>query len=310
MIHKTRFKYPSDDGIHSCQAYKWENSDIPVRGILQIAHGMQEHMSRYDEFAEFLCNNGFMVVGNDHLGHGYTVKNKSELGFFCPKDADEHIVEDLQGLKTIIAKDHPGIPYFLFGHSMGSFIARKYIVRHPDELSGVILSGTCKRSPIQTGAGIIISKVFGLFSKGHNESKFIDKLSFGGFNKKGKPKNEWVMRNKEKLAIYNADPLCMFKFKTNGYTALFSILHFVNKKKNIESIPKNLPIFLISGEKDPVGSYGREPRNLFNCYKKAGIRDVSLKIYKGFHHEVISDIEREKTFKDILTWMKRKIANC
>lgn len=144
MVTKSRFTYLSRDGIHKCQAYKWQNDNVPVKGILQIIHGMQEHMERYDEFASFMCDNGFIVVGNDHLGHGLTVLSE-ELGYFAKDNADVIVVRDVHRLKKMTEGEYPGLPYFILGHSMGSFIARKYLTMY-GKVSVVQLSAEQERS--------------------------------------------------------------------------------------------------------------------------------------------------------------------
>lgn len=183
MVTKSRFTYLSRDGIHKCQAYKWQNDNVPVKGILQIIHGMQEHMERYDEFASFMCDNGFIVVGNDHLGHGLTVLSE-ELGYFAKDNADVIVVRDVHRLKKMTEGEYPGLPYFILGHSMGSFIARKYLTMYGKGIRGAIICGTGTKPAIVTGFGKILSSISGIFSKGHNKSGLIDRLSFGGYNKK------------------------------------------------------------------------------------------------------------------------------
>lgn len=310
MVNKINFKYPSRDGIHNCQAYKWQSTNIPVRGIVQIVHGMQEHMSRYDGFAEFLCNNGFLVVGNDHLGHGCTVSDESEFGYFAKDYADIIVVRDVHRLKKMTESENPGLPYFILGHSMGSFIARKYITMYKKGISGVILCGTGYKPGIVTATAIFLSKILGAFSKGHNESRFLEKISFGSYNNRitnPSDSREWLVRNENVLTNYNNDSLCGFKFTVNGYKTLFSLLHFVDKEKNLTDIPKELPIFIISGMEDPVGDYGKGPKNVYDTYKKIGIKDVSIKLYEDIRHEILNDMECERVYKDILNWIEEHI---
>lgn len=310
MVNKTKFTYLSRDGIHNIQAYKWQIDDVPVRGILQIVHGMQEHMERYNEFAEFMCNNGFIVVGNDHLGHGLTATSPKELGYFTKDSADMVVIRDVHRLKKLTEAEHPGHPYFILGHSMGSFITRKYLTMYGKGIEGAIICGTGTKPAIVTRTGMITSKLLGCFAKGYNESKFIEKNSFGSYNKHFKDSpysNAWVVRNDEVLKKYNEDPFCTFKFKTNGYHTLFSILNFADKEKNLTTIPKELPIMVISGSEDPVGNYGKCPQKVYEMYKHLGIQDVSLKIYDGMRHEILNDIDRKLVYDDILNWIDSHI---
>lgn len=309
MIKKNKFTYPSRDMIHTIQAYKWRNEAVELRGIVQIIHGMQEHMERYSEFAEFLCNNGFLVVGNDHLGHGGSATTE-ELGYFTKENADVVVVRDTHRLKKMTEADFPELPYFIIGHSMGSFILRKYLTMYGRGIQGAILCGTGTKPLFITGSGKFTAGFFGLFGKGRNYSKFIEKQSFSSYNKhisNPTSDNDWIVRNDEVLAAYNADPLCGFRFTTNGYQTLFSILHFVDKKKNLTVIPKELPLFIISGEEDPVGNYGNGPKEVYDVYKELGIEDVSIKLYKDMRHEILNDIERDKVYDDVLNWLANHI---
>lgn len=309
MVTKSRFTYLSRDGIHKCQAYKWQNDNVPVKGIFQIIHGMQEHMERYDEFASFMCDNGFIVVGNDHLGHGLTVSSE-ELGYFAKDNADVIVVRDVHRLKKMTEGEYPGLPYFILGHSMGSFIARKYLTMYGKGIRGAIICGTGTKPAIVTGFGKIVSSISGIFSKGHNKSGLIDRLSFGGYNKKiANPtgKNDWVVRNDDVLKKYNEDPLCGFPFTSNGFKTLFSILHYVDNPKNLVSIPKSLPIFVIAGMCDPVGNYGKGPKKVYDTYKHIGISDVSLKLYPDMRHEILNDIDRNIVYEDVLKWINSRI---
>lgn len=302
MVNKTTFTYPSRDGIHTIQGYKWQ-SDVTPRGIFQIVHGMQEHMSRYDEFAEFLCNNGFIVVGNDHLGHGPI---SDDLGYFTKDNADVVVVRDVHRLKKMTQNEHPGLPYFILGHSMGSFIFRKYLTMYGKGINGAIICGSGFMPAIATGAGKFLASFFGLFGKGHNYSKLITKIAFGSYNKRisdVKYGNEWVVRNDEVLKKYNDDPLCGFPFTTNGYHTLFSIFHFVNKKKNLTTIPTDLPIFIIAGKEDPVGAYGKGPEKIYDMFKELDFSNLSIKLYDDMRHEILNDVDRNIVHNDVLNWL-------
>ena len=312
MINKSKFTYQSRDGIHNIMAYKWHEDSVPVRGIIQIVHGMQEHMERYDEFASFLCSNGFIVVGNDHLGHGLSA-GEGEYGYFCTKDARTVVTRDVHRLKKMITKEYPGLPCFLLGHSMGSFILRKYLTMYGTGIDGAIICGTGFKPAIVTSLGKFTATFTGLFSKGKNYSRFIEKTAFGSYNKRFKEENNpssWVVRNEDVMSVYKNDPLCTFRFTTNGFHTLFSLLGHVDRQKNINTVPTELPVLFLAGSNDPVGNYGKGVTEVYNRFKKAGINDVSLKIYPDMRHEILNDIDRKMVYSDILDWINEHFPNC
>ena len=306
MVTKSRFTYLSRDGIHKCQAYKWQNDNVPVKGILQIIHGMQEHMERYDEFASFMCDNGFIVVGNDHLGHGLTVLSE-ELGYFAKDNADVIVVRDVHRLKKMTEGEYPGLPYFILGHSMGSFIFRKYLTMYGTGIDGAIVMGTGVMPSFVTGFGIFLTNFLRLFRGDRYKSAFIDKLAFGSYNKRipdAESPSDWLSRDRDIIDKYRDDPYCTFTFSLNGYRTLFKLLKFVCKERNLTSIPHDLPILVTAGCEDPVGNYGKGPSAVYTQYKKLGITDVTLKLYPDMRHEILNEKDRDVVYNDILAWIE------
>lgn len=312
MAIRTEFTFPSRDGIHQCHAYSWAPDNGEIRAVFQIVHGMIEYMDRYDDFACYLASHGFLVVGEDHLGHGLTVKDNSELGYFCAYDADTILVRDVHRLKKITQDANPGKPYFILGHSMGSFIFRKYLTMYGKGIDGAIVMGTGTMPSIVTGTGIFLTHVLRLFKGDHYKSSFIENMAFGAYNKRipdARTASDWLTKDTGIVDTYINDPLCTFKFTLNGYRTLFKLLKYVCKKSHLTTIPKNLPIYVTAGDADPVGSYGTGPTKVYEQYKGLGIKDVSLKLYENGRHEILNETNRSQVYEDILNWLTQHIEN-
>lgn len=312
MAIRTEFTFPSRDGIHQCHAYSWAPENGEIKAVFQIVHGMIEYMDRYDDFAGFLASQGFLVVGEDHLGHGLTIKDSSELGYFCAYDADTILVRDVHRLKKLTQQAHPGKPYFILGHSMGSFIFRKYLTMYGKGINGAIVMGTGVMPSIVTGSGIFLTNVLRLFKGDHYKSSFIENIAFGAYNKRipdARTNSDWLTRDTDIVDTYIKDPLCTFKFTLNGYRTLFRLLKFVCKKSHLTTIPKHLPIYIIAGDADPVGNYGTGPTKVYEQYKELGIKDVSLKFYEDSRHEILNETNRKQVYEDILNWLNTHIEN-
>lgn len=299
------FCIPSTDGKSQLHVVIWE-PDIPVSGIVQISHGMIEYVKRYDQFAWFLNQEGFLVIGNDHLGHGETAKNDDKLGYFCTSNMSQTVVADLYEVTRFAKKYYPDVPYFLFGHSMGSFMARRYIMTYGNEIDGVIISGTGNQPKIVLKAGKMMTTLTKLFKGDHYRSAMLKKMFFSKFNKhipNVRTSNDWLTKDEVIVDNYNKDKYCTYSFTVNGYRTLLEVLSFIQDSNNIAQIPKNLPIFLIAGEEDPVGNYGKAVRHVYEIYKKAGIGDISLKLYKNDRHELINETDKETVYADITNWL-------
>jgi alpha-beta hydrolase superfamily lysophospholipase len=301
------FTIPSRDGIHKLHVVLWEPEDSQnIKGVVQISHGMVEMIDRYDDFAKFLNNNGYAVIGNDHLGHGLTAGNNTDLGYFCPENMSVTVVADLNKVTKYAKKRYKQKPYFLLGHSMGSFMARRYIMTYPYELDGVILCGTGSQTSQRIMLGKIVAGLEKRLFGDRFRSKFIKKNIFMNYQSRiehPRTKNDWISRDEAVVDKYNADKYCTFDFTINGYRTIFEVVEFIQKRKNINRISKDLPILLISGDADPVGDYGKAVRKIFKQYKKSKISDVSLKLYHDDRHEVLNELNRTEVYADILRWI-------
>ncbi|MCR5273154.1 MAG: lysophospholipase [Lachnospiraceae bacterium] len=310
MVSKEKGEFLSSDKRTKIKYFIWKNEDVDHRGILQIAHGMTEHIGRYEEFAEFMADNGFVVVGNNHLGHADSVVSKKEWGYFS--ELEEHpmflLLEDMHILRGIIQKDYANLPYFMLGHSMGSYILRAYLTKYSEGIAGGIIVGTGKEddSTMKLGKNIcsFLAKIFGW----HHRSKLMQKLSYGapykGFNMDGTDiANSWLSHNEDSIKEYFADERCTFRFTLNGYYALMDIVIFDNNMENVKKTNKDTPLFIISGSKDPVGNLGVGVKQVYDMYEDAGMNDITWKLYEDFRHEILLEIGRESVYKDILAWV-------
>lgn len=305
MAVKKEFFFPSVSGladIHACSFFPEDKES--VRAVIQIAHGMAEHLERYEKFAGVLCENGFAVYINDHLGHGKSVKNDDELGYFGEKDGWKNFIDDCHQLMQIAKKENPGKPYIFFGHSMGSFVAREFTKCYAEKLSGAVFCGTAGPNPA-AGAGIAVAKLIGKMKGSHYRSKFIDNLAFGTYNKQfeGRTSFDWLTRDNDEVDKYIADKYCGFLFTAYGYRDMFSLLSRVSSKKWAEEYSKNLPVLLISGSKDPVGANGKGVEQVFNMLKDAGKNNVTMHLYEDARHEILNESKCfDKVCKDVIDW--------
>lgn len=317
LIVKMEFKMISNDFKFLTEdkteifTYKWlPDDDKKIKAIVQIVHGMAEHAGRYGKLADFLTSNGFAVYANDLRGHGKTAGSEDNIGFFAEKNGWNLVVNDEFELTQIIKKENPGFPIYLIGFSMGTLIIRDYIFTHSDYVNGVILSGTSCDPGVMANLGKLIAK-WQIKKNGFKaKSPLLDKLSFGKFNSYFKPNRtpfDWLSTNRENVDRYIADPYCGSVFSAGFFYDLIYGVKKVDLFENIEKVSKNMPILLISGEKDPVGDFTKGVMKVFNAYKKAKITDVNYKFYQGFRHEIVNETDRNVVYKDIADWLNKHI---
>ena len=220
---KQEFYYPSRDGKTQIHAIEW----IPegeMKGVLQICHGMVEYINRYDEFAEFMAGHGYYVTGHDHLGHGKSIQTEEDLGYFNEIRGNQYVIGDIHKLRELTMKKHPGVPYYMLGHSMGSFLLREYLTMYGTGLAGAIIMGTGYQGALVLNAGQLVCKVIAVFKGWKYRSKFVDNLSFGSYNKKFEPAEttkDWITSDKERKKKYVDDPLCSYMFTLGAYYQMF-----------------------------------------------------------------------------------------
>lgn len=307
---KDEFYYPSKDGNTEIHTIEWK-PDGEVKGVIQLCHGMVEYINRYDDFARYLCEKGFYVVGNDHLGHGKSIQCKSEYGYFSDKYGNACVLGDIHTLRTKIQKKYPNVPYFILGHSMGSALARQYVQNYGNGLQGVILMGvTADQSDLTLKSGMLLCRLIALFKGWHYRSKLVDNLAIGAYNKRFKPaktRADWITSDEVKLDEYVNDPLCSFMFTVNAYYNMMKGMREIHKKENIFMIPKHLPIMMASGIDDPVGNFGKGVRRIYGIYKRAGLKDVTLQLYPEVRHELLNETCKDQVYEDLYNWILEKM---
>ena len=312
-MRRNDFYYPSADGLTRIHAAEWLPAGAP-RAVLQICHGMTEYIGRYEGFASYLAERGFYVTGNDHLGHGESVRPaKTDLhGYFSHPDGNECVIADIHTLRTRTRERFPDLPYFFLGHSMGSFLTRQYIELHGEGLSGAVIMGTgTTPGPVLLG-GMGICRFISCFRGWQYRSVFVDRMAGGSFTRRIKPlrtPKDWLTKDQAIVNRYIADPNCTFLFTVNAYYQMFRGMRFMQRPDNTAKIPKDLPLFLVSGAEDPVGNYGKGVAAAFAAYRKAGLSDVSMKLYPNDRHELLNETDREVVYADLLLWFLKHLPN-
>jgi len=307
MAEKRDFRYPSVDGKTEIRVREW-SGDGEVTAVVQLIHGIAEHIERYDDFAAYLAEHGIVVVGNDLPGHGESVTGKDELGYFAENDGWFSALEDVHTLHRLTAERYPNKPYFMLGHSMGSFFLRTYMTEYPDGLAGAVISGTGYTPAAALSLGSAIAAA--LMKKNPRvKSELLRKLCFGGYNKRvphPQNANEWLSRDPDVSAEYTADERCGFLPSAGMYREMFRGIAYIQKKENIARVPQDLPLLFVSGTEDPVGNYTKGAIQSRDGYANAGCRDIEMKFYEGGRHEMLNEINKEQVWRDILAWMKEK----
>lgn len=308
---KEEFYFDSRDGQNRIHAVRYTPEDGKVRGIVQVVHGMAEYVERYEELARFLTERGMLVTGEDHLGHGGSVAEGGTYGYFCEQDPATVVVRDVHRLKKITQEDYPGVPYIILGHSMGSFITRNYLCRYGNGIDAAVIVGT----GMQSKGLILCSKTLAGLQKliygSKHVSHFIDNAAFGSYNKRieaPRTSSDWLSRNADNVDRYIADELCGFTFTVNGFQTLFELIARLQKRENLEKVPQDLPILMVSGAEDPVGDYGEGVRRAYDSLKRAGVKNITMKLYEGDRHELLNEDDAAMAMEDIYQWICKAIA--
>ncbi|MFD3155521.1 alpha/beta hydrolase [Haloimpatiens sp. FM7330] len=308
-MKKETFIFKDKTGLNIF-VYKWIPDDnIDIKAVVQIAHGMAETAARYERLAEQLTQSGYVVYANDHRGHGKTAKEVDKVGNLG-EDGFNNMVQNMHQLEKIIKKENDNIPVYIFGHSMGSFLLQRYICIYGKEISGAILSGTCGKQGMIVDIGRIIAKREIKKIGRDSRSKKLNNLSFGGYNKVFKPNRtefDWLSRDEKEVDKYVKDPYCGGIFTAGFFYDFLGGLKLIANQKEISNIPKELPIYIFAGDKDPVGNRGKGILKLVKTYKKYKIKDLKYKLYKDGRHEMLNEINRDEVMKDIIEWLDSHI---
>jgi alpha-beta hydrolase superfamily lysophospholipase len=302
------FTFSTDDGA-KIFVRKWLPEGIErVKAVVQIAHGMAEHSKRYERFAEALVDAGYAAYANDHRGHGETAGSLENVGYFADENGWNLVMGDMLSLTHIIKNEHPDVPVFLFGHSMGSLLSRSYIMYHAGEIKGVLISGTGGDPGLLGAIGMLITK-FEIWRKGKKyRSPILMKMSFGDFNKSFKPNRtdfDWLSRDEAEVDKYIEDPYCGGMFTAGFFYDMLTGLAEINNLEIIRNVPSDLPIYIFSGDKDPVADDTKGVRQVYDAFKKVGVNDVVLKFYEGGRHEMLNETNREEVYRDIIQWLDK-----
>lgn len=302
-----RFSYEGSEHL-KISAAKWLPENI--KAVVQIVHGMNEHIGRYSEMAEFLNKSGVAVYGEDHRGHGLTAEIKKDLGHFYDKNGFPKIMNDVHGLTEVIKREHPKVSIFLLGHSMGSFISRNLITLFPNDFRGVILSGTGNYYNLEVLMNKTLLKLLLAIYGPRKVIPYFFTNGMNDFNKAFEPRRtdyDWLATDSSVADEFIEDPLCGAMSSLGFYRDLMDMLHNMQKKKNIARIPKDIPMFLFAGSMDPVGKNGKTSTIAYKNYKKAGIRDITFKLWEGFRHEVHKEPVKKELFNEIIEWIEKRI---
>lgn len=284
--------------------------DAEPRAIVQIIHGIAEYVDRYDEFMSFLADNGIIAVGTDHLGHGKSIESEEQTGFFAYDNGWDYVVRDEEVLRLAMHENYPELPIIVFGHSMGSFMARTLLIRYPDAFNAAIISGTGNQSAALVNGGLFMGNLVTGLKGAHHYSKFLNNLAFGSYNKiYDNPKTEydWLSRDEANVQKYIDDPLCGFIPSCSLFRDMMTGVKFITNKKNLTAMNKDMPVYFMSGDMDPVGECGKGVQKAYNNFLEAGMKDVSIKLYPGGRHEMLNEINKDEVYTDILAWLDSKI---
>ena len=305
------YTFNSKDGHSVIHCRKWLPDCEPV-AVVQLVHGMVEYIERYDDFATFLTTKGYVVVGHDHIGHGHSVANEAELGVMTGAHPSEDMVEDIYTHYAMTRKAYPALPYFILGHSMGSYMLRKFLsdkTAYLEDLKGAVIMGTGQESAGTCNAGLAVIAILSLLKGKNYRSTFVRDMTYSAPYKKydcyGKDYgNSWLSKNIQNVEKYYHDPLCTYTFTLNAYKGLVEATKYVGTKACVDKMRKGLPLLLVSGEEDPVGNLGAGTKAAADAFKNAGIKDVTLKLYTGDRHEILNELDREQVYDDIYKWFE------
>lgn len=278
------------------------------KGAVQLVHGMAEHMGRYDRLARALNDAGYAVTGHDHLGHGPSAQ-KGELGYFGPENGWDHVIRDIRQVTDYMKQRFPDVPCALLGHSMGSFAVREYLIRWGNGLDACVISGTGWHPAALASSARAMAAVCGAASW-TKPANAVNKMGFGSYNKSFEPARtpfDWLTRDEKEVDKYIADPLCGFTFTARAYYDMFGGLKALSDLKRLAGMPKDLPVYFVSGSMDPVGGSGTGVNTVAGQFRNAGMKDVTVRLYEGGRHEMFNEINRDQVTADLIAWLDSRL---
>ncbi len=295
-------------GKGNIRIYRWAPEGAPI-GVVQIVHGISEYAKRYDEFARYLTQKGFLVVAEDHMGHGGSISQEYPRGYF--HGGWFTAVGDTYALLHRTKEEYPDVPYILFGHSMGSFMARTILAKYPQcGIDGCIICGTGWQPDAVLTAGQKLSQLVYKVRGEKNPSTILYNLIFGAYNKRvERPRTgyDWLTRVNTVVDAYEQDPLCGFLPSSGLIRDMITGIGYVQKQDNLLKMEKSLPVFFVAGGDDPVGDFGNGVRKAADHFREAGMENVSVRIYPLCRHEILNEMNKEEIMEDILAWITKHI---
>lgn len=300
---------PSSDSKNLLNTVVWE-PDEGAKAVLQLVHGMAEHIERYSDFAEYLTNYGYIVIGHDHLGHGKTAKSKNDLGYFADENGDEIVIDDVYRVTQYARETWPELPNYILGHSMGSFFVRQYLTQYSSDVHGAIIVGTGWLPKVLADMGVMLAKREIKKHSPHYVSKMLVNMSIGQYNKAFQPARtpcDWLSRDMNNVDAYMDDPLCGFDFTAGAYKDLFTVIQKIASNNDLDGIRKRLPILITSGEEDPVGGT-KACNKLINQYYMAGLQNSNLKLFAYDRHEILNEIDKSMIYLYIKNWLDNRVG--
>ena len=303
-MSNSSFTLPTPDGT-DVHVHRWL-PDGDVRAVVHLAHGMAEHGARYAHVAAALNERGYAVYANDHRGHGLTAATEDDLGFFAEDRGWARVLDDLYRVNRRVTDDHPGVPVYLLGHSMGSFLAQQYLFTFPATIRGLVLSGTnlYRASDVEKAALLARTEIQRQGPRGR--SVVLATAATGAYNRRFAPTRtdfDWLSRDPAQVDAYLADPRCGFLLTNRMWLDLFSGLRVIRQPHRLESVPSDLPIYAFSGEECAVGEYGKGFHRLLDFYAEAGLHQVTSKLYPGGRHEMLNETNRDEVIDDLGRWL-------
>jgi len=309
MVLEREFYFPSSDGVHHCFVRQWSPAQQP-KGVVLILHGVAEHIGRYSDFASFLAEQGYVVCGHDHLGHGKTGAEDSKFGYFSKHDGWTLVTADARALFLKMRDEFSKVPFILFGHSMGSFLARTFLCRYPGLANGAIISGTGMEPALTVAAGKALCTLLCKLKGPEYYSPFVHSISLGGYNKQFEPArtpSDWLSRDEAVVDRYLEDPFCGFPESVGLMRDMMGGLQYIVNRRAISQMDVRTPIFFLSGDCDPVGQNGTGVKKVYQLFKNAGCLDVSMKLYPEGRHEMLNELNKDEVYNDILRWLEAHI---
>ena len=311
MTNMTEFTFLSTDGKTQLHGMRWEPEGGSVRAVLQICHGVAEHIARYDAFARYLNGLGIAVVGHDHLGHGLSLPEGGTPVYFGTGNTWNTVVDDIYVLHQRIRLWYPDVPLCIMGHSMGSFLTRTYLIRYPGTVKAAIIMGTGWQPKAVIAGGMAVAKAVGAVVGENGTSDLVTNLAFGAYNKLFAPNRtscDWLSADEGNVDAYMADPLCGADATVGLFRQMLSGIRFNQKLSNLRQMDPRIPVLFVAGEKDPVGDCGNGVRRTYQEFRRAGVQDCTLKLYPGLRHEILNEkAQQQQIFEDIGQWLTSKL---